>query len=152
MIEHAELLELLDYNSDTGVFTNKVTRNSRAVKGARAGNLDSVNGYRTLNINKQKYREHRLAWFFVYGVWPAKEIDHINRVKYDNRIENLREATRSQNMLNTKLSKDSCTSKYRGVSKTSEGKWRALYCKKHLGLFDTEEEAYTRYKKEARFV
>ena len=62
--------------------------------GAIAGTL-YPNCYRYVTINRKRYCEHRLAWLYVYGKWPEDMVDHINGIKDDNRIENLREATRS---------------------------------------------------------
>jgi len=94
-----ELHQLLDYNPETGEFFWKV--NSRCIKvGQKAGYVCKTHGYEHIFINKKQYRSHRLAWLYVHGKWPEPEIDHINRVKTDNRIANLREADRSMNNLN----------------------------------------------------
>jgi len=94
----------------------KETYNSRAVKGSIAGNTN--NGYRRISIThngkKAHVAAHRLHWFMVYGEVPDK-IDHINRNRLDNRIENLRLASQSQNNRNRTKSKKA-TSIYRGVS------------------------------------
>ena len=88
---------------------------------------------------------HRLAWFYVYGAWPNGDLDHINGDKLDNRIANLREATRKQNMQNVRQHKHN-TSGVKGVAWHSQrNKWRAYifvdYRQIHLGLFDTKEAA-----------
>jgi hypothetical protein len=57
-----------------------------------------ANGYIAIGIRGKEYFAHRLAWFYVRGVWPI-EIDHINRIRNDNRIINLRLCTRSQNLI-----------------------------------------------------
>jgi uncharacterized protein YqkB len=68
---------------------------------SRAGYTDA-NGYVRVSIQGKKYMEHRLIWFWHYGVMP-KELDHINQIKSDNRIENLREVTKQQNQWNTSV-------------------------------------------------
>ncbi|WP_343627427.1 HNH endonuclease [Comamonas aquatica] len=98
-MEHQALLETLDYDPATGVFTWKIAPNSRAWPGKVAGRLWN-NQYRRISINGREYQEHRLAWFYVYKSWPTGEIDHINRIKHDNRISNLRCTTRSGNQQN----------------------------------------------------
>lgn len=144
-----QLFDILDYNSETGIFINRITRNSRAVKGTIAGNKDPK-GYITITINGEKYLAHRLAWFYEYGKWPVKLLDHKNRIKSDNWIDNLREATNSQNKINTITTGGS--SKYRGV-RWDRGKWKAqiknnkVY--KHLGRFDKEEDAAIAYNNAA---
>lgn len=91
MLTQAELQSKLHYDPETGIFTwiklNKI-----------AGNLHY--GYVSICINYKNYRAHRLAWLYVYGKWPKKYIDHINNIKNDNRLCNLREATNQQNLQN----------------------------------------------------
>ena len=88
---------------------------------------------------------HRLAWLYHYGQWPNGDLDHINEVKDDNRISNLREATRAQNMQNVRRHKHN-TSGYKGVSwMPDRHKWRAYifvnYKQQHIGLYNSPEEA-----------
>lgn len=81
------------YNHSTGI----ISRNDRANSN---GSYDK-DGYLILKIKKKQYKAHRVAWFLYYGVFPTKEIDHINRNRSDNRIVNLREVFREGNLLNT---------------------------------------------------
>ena len=89
------LKKLLVYQSDSGTFIRKVTR-GRSRIGERAG-CQHRNGYIQICVDGRLYLEHRLAWFYMTGKWPPHEIDHINRVRNDNRWNNLRLATRSIN-------------------------------------------------------
>ena len=104
-----------------------------------------------IKINGRMYMGHRLAWLFVNGGWPENHIDHINEIKNDNRISNLREATSSQNQRNRGAQKNN-TSGFKGVSFFKRnGKWKSTICvnsnKKHLGYFDNPEEAHQAYCK-----
>jgi hypothetical protein len=93
-----ELKQNLNYDPITGEFTwVKNTRNEHT--GQRAGWM-SGRGYRYITIDKHDYSASRLAWLWMYGYLPTKQIDHINRVKDDNRIENLRECTNAENCQN----------------------------------------------------
>jgi hypothetical protein len=92
------LKEVLDYDPATGVFTWIKPRNGVTV-GDEAGGL-SKDGYRHLCLDKKQWKSHRLAWLYVHGEWPKGEIDHINRVRDDNRMENLRVVTPQQNKMN----------------------------------------------------
>jgi hypothetical protein len=91
----------LDYDPETGIFVWKLrgpdnkTWNTRYA-GEVAGNIKS-DGYRQINIDGKLYRAARLAWLITNGEWPENEIDHINRKRDEDRLTNLREATRTEN-------------------------------------------------------
>lgn len=110
MITQERLKELLHYEEATGVFTWKVARRGEVKCGVEAGCIYS-NGYRVIKIAGKRYGAHRLAWLYVHGAFPTDEIDHINHIKDDNSIVNLREATRKQNAENIPSK-----SAHRGVS------------------------------------
>jgi hypothetical protein len=76
----------------------KTPTNQKIVKGSKAGGLHR-SGYMTVQIDKKKYRTHRLVFLYHYGYLP-KEIDHIDNNKINNNINNLRQASRSENMKN----------------------------------------------------
>lgn len=97
-LTHDRLKRLLAYNPETGEFTWNENRNRSAMKGDAAGAKGST-GYIAIFINGKYYAAHNLAWFYVHGYWPI-EIDHIDRIKTNNKIENLRECTRVENMRN----------------------------------------------------
>ena len=92
------LREVLAYDPDTGVFTWKARTSpfSRVNVGDVAGNLRR-DGYIEICVDGRKHQSHRLAWLYVYGEWPADQIDHINGIRTDNRIANLREANNAEN-------------------------------------------------------
>ena len=122
-LAQSQLKELLHYDPDTGIFTHILPRRGVSV-GAEAGTID-VYGYRTIQVNKKKYRSHRLAWLYIYGVWPKDQIDHVNQIKIDNRVCNLREVTNSQNCQNVGL-RITNTSGVKGVCwVNSRCKWQA---------------------------
>ena len=136
---------LFDYNYETGIFTWKVRRNK-----AIAGSLTKL-GYCQIGVFKKKYKAHRLAWIYMYGDIPSEyQIDHINRIKNDNRIFNLRLATIKKNNNNKNIRLDN-TSGYTGVYWDKErNKWKAQ-CQidgkvKPLGRFNNAHEAYEAYK------
>lgn len=86
----------LTYDPATGHFVWAEKVASKVVVGRRAGRL-TPSGYRRVKIYGREFAEHRLAWLFVYGVEPPNEVDHVNGVRNDNRIFNLRLATRTEN-------------------------------------------------------
>jgi hypothetical protein len=113
--------------------------------GDTAGSRSSC-GYRYIEINGKPYSEHRLAWFWVRGEWPAQQVDHKNGLYNANYWLNLREATQSQNMHNRKNLSNN-RSGFKGVAWHSrDQKWQARIMtntvQKHLGYFETPELAY----------
>ena len=103
-ITQAILKDNLHYDQDTGVFTwqRRVTGNwSAARNGRSAGCVKRTTGYVYIGINGKTYLAHRLAWLYVHGVFPPDHTDHVNGCRTDNRIENLRPATVSENMFNS---------------------------------------------------
>lgn len=99
--------ELLSYNPDTGELTWKVDRGGKAKAGTIAGSIDVTTGYITLMVKGTKQQSHRIAWLLQTGEWPKCLLDHVNGVRTDNRLINLREATHSQNSQNKKIRSDS---------------------------------------------
>lgn len=151
-LTHANLTELLDYEPKTGLFIWKFTRTNRIKIGSVAGSITEF-GYRSIMICRRPYLAHRLAWFYMTGEWPKDQIDHINGDKDDNRYENLREATRSQNMRNRDKTKRN-TSGFKGVHFHSRSsRWRVQIGiggkLKYVGQFRTIEEAHRAYKEAA---
>lgn len=100
-LSHAFLLSVLAYDPATGIFRWRTKRGPNGDPHRHAGYVMADIGYRLIHLNYKKYLAHRLAWFYVHGEWPEHEIDHINRDRADNRISNLRLATRTLNSWNT---------------------------------------------------
>jgi hypothetical protein len=126
-LTQAILKSLLTYDPETGVFTWRVSRGTRC-----AGSLAGANsqGYIRIKLSGVQYMAHRLAWLYVNGNLPTLEIDHINRLRNDNRIENLRLATHSQNTRNANIRTDNKTG-VRGVSWHKQS--RSWYAYVHNG-------------------
>ena len=148
MLTHARLMEILHYDPASGVFTWRINIGGRLRVGKVAGWLDRK-GYRRISINCKDYAGHRLAWFYVHGKWPHAEIDHINCIKEENRIENLREATNLQNTHNLKIYKNN-KSGFKGVyfHKGHKKYTAQINCgntKHFLGYFATAEAAHEAY-------
>lgn len=147
----AAVREVLNYNPDTGLFSWKNDHGYRGMwkAGTRAGYL-TKQGYIKIRVEKKNYFAHRLAWLLTYDKWPDGLLDHIDRVKTNNRIANLREACPLRNSHNTILPNAKSTSGIRGVyfNKNLQ-KWQANISsnrkRMHLGLFKTKEEAQQAY-------
>jgi|SRR5215469_3275827 len=142
--------QTFNYSPHTGEVTWNVALSRRIREGARAGFLDDQ-GRIKIGIEGKEYFAHRIIWVWMTGVWPTKEIDHINKIKSDNRWTNLREATPSENHRNRGKQRNNTTG-YKGVT---FDKRRGCYIagvklngKRHnvRGRFETAEEAYQAVK------
>lgn len=115
MLTQERLKELLSYDPETGIFKWVAALNWRIEIGRIAGTLHHTD-YVYIEIAGKSYAAHRLAWLYIHGCWPVNKIDHRNRVRNDNRQENLREATNAQNAQNAPCRKNK--SGYAGVHYT----------------------------------
>lgn len=152
-LTHKRLLDQLNYNPATGIFRWKQSRN-RIVAGQAAGSL-TCKGYLTIKIDGEAHRAHRLAWFYVHGIWPKGIIDHKDGVGVHNWISNLRDTTQQVNCENKHRARKKKTSRLMGVSFVPKlGKFKAQIVvkgkHKYLGLFDSEQQAHDAYMSEKR--
>lgn len=138
----------LRYAPETGHFY-WLEQRGRVVAGQKAGTPDYY-GYTNIRVCGKVCKAHRLAWVYVYGDWPAGEIDHINGNRADNRLCNLRVVSSAQNKHNQHTLRSNKTSQFLGVSWLAiRNKWRAVIGvagrTMHLGLFDSEHDAQQAY-------
>lgn len=139
--------ERLSYDPDTGALTysNKAKGNKRA--GDKVGCLDR-HGYIKVMFQGKMYYAHRMVWMMINGRLPNGLIDHINGNKVDNRIDNLRESSKSQNGANSELALRG--GKLRGTTRLKNGKFQSqMKCEGktyYLGTYSTREDARTAYE------
>lgn len=144
------LRELLAYDPGTGTFTWRV-RSARRIKVGDAAGCDNGYGYLRIRIDGVEHKAHRLAWLYVNGLWPVSQIDHINGLRDDNRIGNLRDVSQSVNSQNLRsATAQNKSSGLLGVSwHKRDSRWVAQINidgkKHHLGYFNTAELAYAAY-------
>lgn len=156
------LRQILNYDPETGEFvwrerTAETCRDgglggasgtarmiSRRVAGTKAGTV-TPRGYRMIQTLGKNMSAHRLAWALHYGLWPIGELDHINGDKDDNRIANLREVDRRENMRNRSMPKTNRSGHPGVIFHSARGKWQAsirVDGKLHyLGIFDDKADA-----------
>jgi len=154
-VSHKRLLEVLDYNKNTGYFYWKVFRNQKSRIGDKAGLLSSE-GYIRIKIDGVSYSAHRLAWLYIYEKWPEHILDHKNNIRTDNRIKNLREADFSKNTCNSNIRSDS-SSGFKGINWDKDsGKWRARIWLQGKAIwskrFDILEEAKIEIEKQRKIL
>jgi hypothetical protein len=147
-VTHDRLCEVIAYDPETGIFTWRgKPRLRRKLIGAPAGNRSAASRYIDIEIDQRRYQAHRLAWFYVHEEWPTGLIDHINGDKADNRIANLRIATKSLNAANAKRPATN-TSGHKGVYLRPNG-WRACIKingrQRFLGHFKRKDDAIAAY-------
>ncbi len=143
-LTQSRLKELLSYDPETGLFVNRIERNPRAKQGCSTGYANTI-GYVVIQIDREKFGAHRLAWLYMTGEWPIQQIDHINRIRSDNRFSNLRQATFAENCHNMSVA-CSNTSGHQGVTwHKGRQKWQAQLAVQgrhfYLGMYDDIDEA-----------
>ena len=146
MLTQAQLKDLMRYCPDTGRFYWLKSGKGRRLS-LIAGFPDSV-GYEIIRIHGKNLKAHRLAWLYVHGAWPRDQIDHINGIKNDNRIVNLRDVSRHVNQQNKRKASRSNKLGILGVQKTGS-KFRTSIDhgnkKLYLGVHLTAQAAQNTY-------
>jgi hypothetical protein len=153
MLTQQTLKQFFDL-SDDGRLVRKT--NAGLAKKGTSSSCKDKDGYKVIGFKGRQHRVHRLVWLYVYGKFPDGPIDHINRIKDDNRPENLRLATPSQNRQNISMQSNN-KSGIKGVWLHAQTKkWCASIVankkSKHLGSFLTKEEAGAAYVAAAKVL
>ena len=148
MITQERLKEVLSYDPETGIFTWKVGKRNQVYAGREAGSVVKL-GYRMIKIDGHSYLTHRLAWLYFYGELPALDIDHRDGNPSNNKIDNIRLATDSENLQNQKRHKNNSSGYIRVHWDKEYKKWCANISinKKqiYLGAFDNPQDASQAY-------
>jgi hypothetical protein len=153
VLTQSRLKELLHYDPETGEWRRLRSRQRPDTEGKRPGYI-SKGGRHCISVDGVEYLAHRLAYLYMTGEWPEIYVDHKNGVGHDNVWENLRPASQSQNIANSRLSKAN-TSGYKGVVwNPRKKKWTAQICfngkNMVLGRFHDPREAHEAYLKKAQ--
>lgn len=150
-MDQSTLKALLDYSPEDGSFRWHASTGGKKANEI-AGNTE-VTGYVRIGIAGKTYMAHRLAWLYVHGMWPPAQLDHINRIRNDNRIVNLRLSTQIENMRNARWRN---SHGLRGVHYYKPGKYQARISffdkrkgksvQRSLGYYSTAQEANEVYE------
>ncbi len=143
------LHEVLHYDPETGIWTWLITLSPRSPAGNLACKTKHDTGYHRISIDGHRYKAHRLAWLYMTGKWPDRQIDHENTIRHDNRWTNLRQATQQQNSAN--MLRKNNKLKIKGIIRSRNGarfiaRIMVDYQSIHLGTYDTQEEAAEVYR------
>jgi hypothetical protein len=149
MLTQERLKEVVYYDPHTGIFT-WIKRVSNRISIGQVVGYKEKTGYIQIRILCGSYRAHRLAWLYVYGNLPKDQIDHVNGIRTDNRICNLREATHQQNCQNLHKALPGSSSGLLGAwFAKRENKWTSQITlngkRKWIGYYNTPEEAHEAY-------
>lgn len=140
-----------DFFPDTPRRANAMSIWNTRFGGKEAFTCTDAHGYKIGNMLGVGLKAHRVIWAMVHGEWPEHDIDHINGVRDDNRLKNLRHATRAQNLANSR--KLPTPHGYRGIRPHGQ-KWLAIISvnnrPRHVGVFATKEEAARAWDAAAR--
>lgn len=141
-----DLLAAIRYEPETGNFYWLKPRIGRSL--VTPAGTNNAHGYRIISFNGKAHKAHRLAWLVCFGSWPTGEIDHINGLKGDNRICNLRDVTKSVNTRNVRKPRSNNKTGFLGVSKARNGYQASITINNktmHVGRFDSAEAAHFAY-------
>lgn len=145
-LRYEEIARLFTYDRETGVLYWKARTNITIKHKYVAGYSTDKDGYRRVRIGKKLYQEHRIIMLLCFGHIPENaEIDHINHMRDDNRLSNLRFVTTPENCRNRSVSSKSTTGVTGVYFKKSLNKFTVQitvnYQLHYLGLYNTLEEA-----------
>lgn len=139
--------QVFEYKNGGLFWRESLTGKSR-IAGKEAGHLNQ-DGYVVIQVATKGIGAHRIVWLMHHGAWPTGEIDHLNSIRHDNRIENLRDVAHITNSENRRSSKIDSKTGVLGVTEFKGGKYRARIRTKgilvSLGIFDTAEQAHSAY-------
>lgn len=149
------LRELVAYDQDTGRFTRRTSTGGR-LAGTECGHINARDGYCQIRVDGAIYLAHRLAWLYVHGEWPRSEIDHINGIRVDNRIGNLRDVEACVNHQNLRRPMVTNRNGFLGVFRADKciDRWQARIRVNGrlmtVGTFGSKQEAHAAYVKAKR--
>jgi hypothetical protein len=143
-ITQPQLKEILSYDQETGIFVWIKPTSKRFKVGDRAGSKCKTHGYRHIGIMGISYGEHRLAWLYVYGEFP-EQTDHINHIRDDNRIKNLRDVSPADNAKNLSIYSNSESGIAGVVWQKKSYRWKSMIAVNgkdlYLGVYVDKFEA-----------
>ena len=166
-LTQSRVRELFNYDEGTGALIwrprpreefrseSHWARFNAHIAGKEAGTVQQTNSgvsYKRVFFGRKSYANHKVIWLYVHGHWPEHDIDHKNRCRIDNRLENLRIATKSQNSAN-RVFKNRVGLKGAYRQKGRDTYYSMIRVERkaiYLGFFYSEIEAHEAYKAAAQ--
>ena len=152
ILTQEHLKELFNYDPGTGNLVRLVRTSSNANIGDIVG-YKNTNGHLQVRINGKYLLVHRVIWLYMNGSWPLCQIDHVNGVRTDNRLKNLREVSSAENSQNRRNAHSNNITGLLGVSPHGKNYQTAILAngkRKYIGTFKTPELAHEAYLKAKR--
>jgi hypothetical protein len=147
MITQSLVRDLFDYDPKTGLLTNRTYRGGRSGRAGSIAGSPHIDGYLSVMVAGKNYMLHRIIWLHTYGYLPEEDVDHRDGNRSNNRLTNLRLASRTENNQNMAIRSDNTTGVF-GVSRVGS-KWRARVTVAgkhfHAGYHPTKEAATAAY-------
>lgn len=149
-ISLATARKYLSYDPETGIITYALPvhkYDGRVLEAGTEAGCINKEGYRQISLNGRQYLSHRLAWFLHYGEWPKQYLDHVDGIRTNNSISNLKDVSHQENMNNKDASRKALNKRYPGVSYDAKEKLFKAVAeygdkKEVVGLFDDPKLAY----------
>lgn len=139
-----ELRNAFDYDPETGHIKPKGSTRYSAIRDGKA----EYAGYVSVRLNGRQYQAHRVIWAMAHGKWPDGVIDHINGIRSDNRLDNLRDVSQRGNLRNTPTARG--VPRYKKIAHDKlSGLWRSYHYSggeiHMIGKYHTKEDARKMY-------
>lgn len=154
MLSFSDAYNALSYDADNGLFKWKIKPSMAVNAGDEAGWVCRIHGYRKIRLKDRDWHANKIAILLTTGQWPSSEVDHINGIRSDDRLVNLRVASHAENIQNSKTRSDNVSGLKGANFDKRSGRYKATITvngnRIHLGMFGSAMEAHMAYCEAAK--